>query len=548
MPQLIFEDGPRAPIEFDGEIVVGRGLQADAVVDDASVSRRHAMLRWHGGECVLVDLGSANGTLVNGQRVVKPTRLKSGDIVAFGSVRTRYAGRTSTPNGEAAGKAAPAIRADATATVLLALPSDAGPSPSGDDEAAAGLRQRLELLEALGALGGRTFNRDALIAMVLERVLALVPQAERAIAMNWDPPTETLSLAGVRARSHGHPSVRVSGTLLREAIHRREALVVVDTGSDQRFAAAESIVAAKIRSAMCAPMLFDDRVYGVLQVDAPRSHVLFGRHDLALLASVAGYLGMALGFARLHDRELQRELVERDQDLARRIQRRFLPEQLPEVRGCTFALEYAPAMFVGGDFFDFIGLEAGRVGVALGDVSGKGVSAALYAARLASELRHHAAGEREPATILAKLNASLASIDPEGMFVTLVLAALDPASNVLVVANAGHPLPLLRSADGQVRELGRGGALPLGISEGSNVDRTEHQLAPGEAVLLFTDGASEALSPAGEVLGLPRLLDTFARAGATADGAVRAVVDAVRAQEAGAAPSDDLTLVCLRRT
>ena len=544
MPQLHFENGPATSVEFDGEIVVGRSQHADAIVDDTSVSRRHAMLRWHEGECVVLDLGSANGTMVNGQRVVKPTRLKSGDVVVFGAIRARY-----DAEAERAGSASrKKSGTDTVGTVALAVPADDTAREKALRQAeASALRDRLELLEALGTLGGRTFNADALITLVLDRILALVPQAERALAMNWDTATEKLTLAVVRTRSGPQPSLRVSETLLREAIQRREAFVVVDTTSDLRFKASESIVAANIRSAMCAPMLFDDRVYGVLQVDAPRSMVTFSRDDLALLSSVAGYLGMALGFARLHARELQRELVERDQDLAKRIQRRFLPDKVPEVRGSEFALEYAPALFVGGDFFDFLDLGGGRVATALGDVSGKGVSAALYAARLASELRHHAAGEREPATILSKLNASLAAIDPEGMFVTLVLATLDVATHTLIVANAGHPPPLLRGADGRVRELGRGGALPLGVMDTGEPERSEHQLAAGEAVLFFTDGASEAMNTAGDLYGVPRLHDVFSRSGRTAQAAITAIVQDVRGHEGGAPPSDDLTLICLRR-
>ena len=544
MPQLTFENGPSQTVEFDGEIVVGRAAQADVVLDDSSVSRRHAMLRWHDGECVVLDLGSANGTLTNGQPVVRPTRLRPGDVITFGAVRARYAAesRHSDPN-------TPVRRTDSFGTVLLAVPSDSAALHTDTSEAAvAALRQQLGLLEDIGRLGGRTFSSEALIKLVLERVLALVPQAERVMALGWDSATEKLSLDGVRTRRQANTSMRVSETLLREAIHRREAFIVADTTSDQRFATQDSIVAANIRSAMCAPMLFDDRVYGVLQVDAPNSTVMFQKQDLSLLASVAGYLGMALGFARLHAKELQRELVERDQDLARRIQRRFLPAVLPTVDGYSFALEYAPALFVGGDFYDFLDLGGGRVAVALGDVCGKGVSAALYAARLASELRHHAAGEHEPATILAKLNAGLASIDPEGMFVTLVLAALDPASNTLTVANAGHPLPLLRAPDGAVREIGRGGALPVGIVDATEAERVEHKLARGESVLFFTDGASEAINPGGELYEVARLQKTFGRTGRTPEDAVRGIVQDVRAHEAGEPPSDDLTLMCLQRS
>lgn len=552
MPQLIFENGPARDrvFRFESEAVVGRGRQADAVVDDPSVSRRHAMLRWRENECLVVDLGSANGTLVNGRRIAGPMRLRAGDVVAFGTVRARYADDVPRPATEAEPTAAAAPTAGAPSLIVLAMPTAAaaGEATAGDTDAAlAALRQRLAFLEELGALTGRTFDRDALVGLVLERVLTLVPQADRSLVITWDEATDALVVAGARTRGGATQPPLVSETLLRDAMRRREAFIVADTSVDERYAAAESIRIAGIRSAMCAPMLFDDRVYGALQVDATHSLTAFDRRDLSLLAGVAAYVGMALGLARLHARELEREIVERDQDLARRIQRRFLPDRAPEVPGYAVAVEYAPALYVGGDFFDFLDLGGGRVGVALGDVSGKGVPAALYAARLSSELRHHAAERREPAAIVAALNASLATIDPEGMFVTLVLAELDPAAGRLVVANAGHPLPLLRSAGGAVCELGRGGALPLGVSDAGGVDRVEHQLAPGDLVLFFTDGASEAMSGAGEVFGLERLREALARGGGTADAARRSVVAAVRAHAGGAPPSDDLTLVCIGR-
>ena len=186
--------------------------------------------------------------------------------------------------------------------------------------------------------------------------------------------------------------------------------------------------------------------------------------DLNLVAGIAGTVSITIAYARVHARLLDQQLIERDMMLARKVQQRFLPARPPETSGYGFAVHYEPAMAVGGDFYDFLALADGRVGVAVGDVCGKGVGAALYAAKLGSELRYESVGQSEPAAILARVNNSLAAWSEDGMFVTLVLAVLEPGSGRLTVASARHPFPMLRTRTGVVCDVDGQPGTALGIS------------------------------------------------------------------------------------
>ena len=192
-------------------------------------------------------------------------------------------------------------------------------------------------------------------------------------------------------------------------------------------------------------MVSAGQAFGVLLVENGPTSAQLTSADLNLVAGIAGTVSITIAYARVHARLLDQQLIERDMMLARKVQQRFLPARPPETNGYGFAVHYEPAMAVGGDFYDFLSLAGGRVGVAVGDVCGKGVGAAFYAAKLGSELRYESVGQSEPAAILARVNNSLAAWSEDGMFVTLVLAVLEPASGRLTVASAGHPFPMLRT-------------------------------------------------------------------------------------------------------
>ena len=273
----------------------------------------------------------------------------------------------------------------------------------------------------------------------------------------------------------------------------------------------------------------------------------FDEGELALALAVSRQLALSLQKARLHARVLEEQLLHHDLALAGRLQQRFLPRELPEVPGYAFAAEYAAALEVGGDLYAFLDLADGCVGIAVGDVSGKGVSAALCMAKLSSDLRINAVGESDAAVILERVNRSLCNDLDEGMFVTVALIVLDPKDGSMQVARAGHPPPLLREATGRIVELGADGDAPLGVDPDSTFREKRYELKRGDVVLIFTDGVTEAQNRKDELFGDARLSESIRRGGQAPESVRDAVLADVEAFVAGHSQNDDLTLVCFGR-
>jgi phosphoserine phosphatase RsbU/P len=555
MPKLILQSGPRTGQEFsfDTSVVLGRGKTADVSLDDPDVSRRHALLRVHDGTGVIVDLTSGNGTFVNGRRVTAPTRLRDGDVLALGSVLAAYKedtpARSSTP--------VQPIRwvegAEAQPQVELTIPAEgASAIPERGLEArdvTAALAARLRFLDDLARTSSEAFDQGRLLAFVVEELLALIPQTDRAFVALWDEATQKLVPTAVRTRSGQPGEIAASRTLLDEVVRGRQAVLALDIDTDARYSRAESILGLGIRSVICAPMIVGGEVHGVIQVDSLSRERRFGKGDLALLVAIAAQVGAALAYARAHASLVERELLERDLDLARRVQRHFLPLKPPAVAGYGFAVEYRPAVSVGGDFYDFLNLAEGVVGIAVGDVSGKGVSAALYGAKVLSDLRYQAVGETDPAVILGRLNRALTQADRESMFVTLALAVLHAGTNRLILSSAGHLPPLVRDAGGRISLLGAGrvGNLALGVTEDATYDLACYEADPGDAFVLYTDGVTEAMNGARELFGDERLMQAAASAPRTAEAMTAAIVSEVDRFSAGVAQSDDITVLTVCR-
>jgi serine phosphatase RsbU (regulator of sigma subunit) len=256
---------------------------------------------------------------------------------------------------------------------------------------------------------------------------------------------------------------------------------------------------------------------------------------------------MALAYARVHTKLVERELVERDLGLARKIQQHFLPPRLPALPGFEFGVAYQPALAVGGDLYDFVTLGDGSLAIAVGDVSGKGIAAALFAAKVMSDLRYEAAGQAEAAAILGRVNRVLAARDHEGMFVTLALVIITPSASRLTVASAGHPLPLVRDATGRVVTIGHSGDGPLGLDADAKFSQYRYEIDARDAVVLYTDGFLEALNAENDQYGHERLCETVASCAPGPKTIVDAITEDVRTFESGRPQSDDVTVVCFER-
>ena len=302
--------------------------------------------------------------------------------------------------------------------------------------------------------------------------------------------------------------------------------------------------------ALVVPLVTQGELIGTLNLGPRLSEQDYSTDDRRLLATLAAQAAPAIRVAQLV-REQAAEAAEKErlaQELrvATLIQQQFLPRELPRLPEWQIAAFYGPARAVGGDFYDFVELPDGRIGIAVGDVTDKGVPAALVMARTHSILRAEASRLSSPGEILSRANDLLVPEMPARMFVTCLFAVLDPATGRIVIANAGHNLPFVRTG-GAVTEI-RATGMPLGLLPGIRYEEVEGTIAPDSNVLLYSDGLVEAHDPAREMFGFDRL-----RAALVVDDAGSELLDRLlETLRTFTGPDheqeDDITLVTLRRS
>ncbi len=287
----------------------------------------------------------------------------------------------------------------------------------------------------------------------------------------------------------------------------------------------------------------------MIQVDTSDQRQRFQKDDLEVLASVASQAAIAVDNAQLHENSLRQQALEHDLELAHKVQRGLLPAAPPQLPGYCFFDFYEPANQVGGDYYDYIELPGNRLAVVVGDVSGKGVAAALVMAKLSGEVRYCLASEADPAAAINRINAGFSRSGWQDRFVTFVLALLDADRHEITLVNAGHMAPLLRHGGGKVEPIGEEETgLPLGVDADFKYQSYTRELAPGDFLALFTDGISEAMNTSGELYGLDRLRTQLAADSPRVSELGRLILDDVKRFVGGRPQSDDICLACFGRT
>ena len=535
-------------------MVIGRHPGCDIVLDDASVSRQHAAVTVADGAVFIEDLRSRNGTSVNGQPLTVKRLLGDGDEIAVCGDRFFFslAGRRRT-------RAAPAVPGgggssgdvivgeDSSAVIVSELDLA---KPDGEEVVGRHAEAKLRALLGINRAIGASLSLDEVLPRMLEGLLDAFPRAERAFVLLADPQSDRLVLRARRTK--GKPDtgpLRLSLSLINTVAESRRAILSADAASDSRFNANESIVGFRIRSVMCVPVVRSDgSLLGVVQVDSRAVSDGFNADDLDVLAGVAGQAAQAIEQALAHDDRVAREQLDRDLELAHRVQQGLLPSRPPEIPGYEIFDYYEAARHVGGDFFAYVPLADDRLAVVLADVSGKGVAAALLMAALSADVRYCLASERDLGRALSRINESFMRGGWDDRFATLVVAVLDTSAHRVTICNAGHLPVFLRDASGVVRAVaGDLGGLPLGMAEGHDFRTCDHELAAGDTLVFCTDGISEALDHEGQCYGLDRLERVLAEPAAGAADLGRRVLADVERHAAGQVRSDDMCLVCVGR-
>jgi serine phosphatase RsbU (regulator of sigma subunit)/anti-sigma regulatory factor (Ser/Thr protein kinase) len=301
---------------------------------------------------------------------------------------------------------------------------------------------------------------------------------------------------------------------------------------------------------LVVPLVTQGELIGLLNLGPRLSEQEYSADDRKLLESLAGQAAPALRVAQLvKEQEVEvrrRERYEQELQVAQLIQQNFLPKELPDHPGWTLNAFYRPAREVGGDFYDFIDLPGGRLGIVVGDVTDKGVPAALVMASTRSVLRASAQRLVEPSAVLERVNEQLVPDMPPKMFVTCLYGVLEPSTGRFVFANAGHNLPCVQTSEGSFEP--RAAGMPLGLMAGMSYDENEVLVAPGEALLLYSDALPEAHAPDGQMYGFPRVLGLVGDRNRRAELIDKVLTDLHRFTGSDWEQEDDITLVTLRRS
>ena len=516
------EPVPPLTLEPPNSFIVGRSSEADWPIAEPWVSRRHASLTWQRDRWLITDLGSRHGTTVNGRELEPnaPVAIEHGDEIGFGSWRCRCSAGAHRP-----GMTTPFIDTPMTQQSISAV----------DTSRMTGIAQRglealLSLSEALDAAPEATDVAEAVVAAVREatgcrRVVVARPASEdevEVLATTTDEvPQLSRSLIDAAARD-GLVELRVTGT---------------------QGAYADSIMDLKIRSAICAPMHAGGAPAAFVVLDTRDTESAIPSDAAAFCQSVARIAGLALERIRAASLAERHQQLRRDLEAARRAQELLSPARNGGHGKVAYHFESIPGRFVAGDLFDFFPVGPTRAAFFLGDVSGKGVGAAMLMASAQSQLRTQLLSGRDLVAAAYEVNRDLCARTDPSRFVTLIAGLVDVEHASLEIIDAGHGFGVLVPPDGEPIRIDAPGGLPLGVvAEGGYESRT-FPFEVGTRFVAFSDGAVEQPGPEGDQFGLERVLASIAASGSP-ESIVAGLHQAVRSH-AQADLADDLTVAAL---
>jgi serine phosphatase RsbU (regulator of sigma subunit) len=596
-----------------GPVLVGRASHNHLVLNDNRLSRQHARVASERDGFVVYDLGSSNGTFVNGQ-TVRRQRIDVGDEVRFGpfvftvqeqveqvSIATgsvpklwiqaaesvtKFFHVSEVSSAMAATLRPPGIPPGLGAPATSPMFTPQSPNPNRvtlHDDALVGAEDvavppaeedRMLRTDAFDVVSEESAKFKAALKSVdlneLERAyenMTTLYAFMQAISKTIDR-TELVQLMGekllelfrsartvgvyLRGTENGEPAFvleHVAGTGARPPrLLPHETSRVVEAAGRALFAP-NLPSTAEVARTMFAPMIDREQVLGVIFVGTGSGGGgEFSRADLELLDGIVVPATITLQNARMHEESLRRERLNRDLELAAHIQASFLPKEVLSVPGVDMLATYKAAYTVGGDFYDLFWVGPGRVAAFVGDISGKGIAAALLMARISGEFRLAALAHVEPERVLAAMNVSLLAREQPDMFFTAFYFTLDVNTGEVRLANAGQNSPYVCKSDGSVVEITGGTCGAVGMLEDMDFVATRFILEDGDSLVLYTDGVVEAKAEGGELYGDARL-DACLREGSPRprDIAER-IVSSVKAHLKGTPANDDLTIFICRRS
>jgi sigma-B regulation protein RsbU (phosphoserine phosphatase) len=411
----------------------------------------------------------------------------------------------------------------------------------------------LALLYQLSQTFNSSLDLDEVLNRVMDEVIAAT-HAERGFVMLIEPDGKLAFRVarGLDQQTIDEPQFQVSRSIMERVAKEGQPILTSDAQTDERFNIRESVLLLGLRSILCVPLNLKERLLGLIYVDNRLQAGIFSQADLRLLNAIASSAAVAIENARLYQVAVEKGRLEQELLMARRVQVSLLPRETPDLPGWEFIAHWKPARQVGGDYYDFVRTEDGKLGLIIGDVTDKGMPAALFMAFTRSIVHSNLDHALTPSAGITRANHLICEDSENGLFVTLFYGVLDPQTGELTYVNAGHNPPLLvtSSPDCDACQLTwlEGTGMPLGVELDSQYSQKSVQLNPGDFVVLYTDGVTEAIDAQEQQFGVDRLqkviLENWDRSPSEIVAALEQAIDRFTSD---APPFDDITVVIAKR-
>ena len=522
-----------------GRLAIGRSSAAELCFpEDAGLSRQHFAFEPEGEDWTVQDLGSKNGTFVNNIPLKARLILRPGDRITAGHLVIVY-----SPEDAAAAPGVVVFEGESTSpttsTVVTslegALSNQTLALERGGPKASAPLQALLKFGEELSAYPTLTELFGVMLNLAVQAV-----NAQRGVLMILERDERVV-------KAHKGDGFRISSAVRDKVINEKSSVLVRDAQLDDAFKGRMSIVEQKVHTMMAAPLQTKERIIGLLYVDSPFILREFTKDDLSLLTLMANVAAFRIENARLTEIEQADRIMKRDLSQAADIQGGVLPQKAPNIPGADLAGFNAACRTVGGDYYDFFQYADGKVGLALGDVSGKGMPASLLMMQLHARVQVLAEDPGNLASFMTRINKATCSNCPSNRFITFFFTVFDTVTGDIAYANAGHNPPILVRANGAAEMLEGGGPV-LGILPIALYGEMHVHLDHGDMLVLYSDGVTEANNPNYDEFGEDRFIDVLQRHRTeSAASIVDAVNKALAEFAAGAPQADDITLVVAKR-
>ena len=535
-----FDGAPfEAPVDTDS-LVIGRSAEADVSISDRSLSRRHARLFVEEGALKIEDLGSRHGTFVNGSQISEPVVVLAGDVITL-------AGSTITlrePGKQEDSSTAQSVFRSAE-TILDQTRSRAPDSTEAGHHELKRWAERLRIVNEVHEAMAHSADADELLDLILDRVFLHLSPQHGAIFLKEG---EEIVCARHRIQPGACEDFPESRNLVSEVIDKGQAAVVTDARTDPRFVEAKSMHAAGVRTLVAAPLMTPDGALGMIVLCSATLDHQFVEEDLELLVPLASAAALRIRNVKLAEEAAERKRYEREVAIARRIQEVLLPSEMPVLTGYDVYGSNTPSLGVSGDYFQvFSRAESEECVVLLADVSGKGIAASLITAYLDALCCCTLDTGLGPGPSFQEISRRLHLRTPLDRFATAFLGFLDLATGSLRFASAGHDPAILQRRDGRVEWLERTG-VPLGLFPDMGYDTGEARLEPGDTLMLYSDGLTEAANPADEEFGRERLARVCLEHRERGPESIAAAIDAALENFVEGRPyHDDRTVVIVQR-